>query len=70
MGEQLLRRLGVDFHELLYRWRPMLKYSVKIIYRSHLEITPTSLTCPPFPKDAFVTCSRSFETLALIHPSI
>jgi hypothetical protein len=31
VGEQLLRRLGVPFLELVYRWLPLLKYLVKIV---------------------------------------
>jgi len=38
MGEQLLRRLGVSFHELTQRQVKLLNYFVKIIYRTHLDI--------------------------------
>jgi len=39
VGEQLLRRRGVPFLELIYRRRPLLEYLLELIYRSHLEIT-------------------------------
>jgi hypothetical protein len=39
MREQPLRRLGVSFDELTRRWVILLNYFVKIIYRSHLDIT-------------------------------
>jgi hypothetical protein len=35
MGEQLLRRLGVSFHELTYGQVVLLNYFVKMLYRTH-----------------------------------
>jgi hypothetical protein len=40
IGEQLLGRLWVCFHELTQRQVILLDHFVEIIYRSHLDITP------------------------------
>src|SRR5215218_9630574 len=39
VGEQLLRRPGVPFLELIYHRRPLPEYLVELIYRSHLHVT-------------------------------
>ena len=41
MGEQLLRRFGVPFHDFTLRQVKLGNYLAKIIYRSRLEITST-----------------------------
>src|SRR5215203_670881 len=40
MGEELLGRLGVSFHELIQRLVILLKYFVEILFGSHLEVAP------------------------------
>jgi hypothetical protein len=41
MGEKVLHRLGVAFHELIPRELKLFEYLVKIIYASHFAITST-----------------------------
>jgi hypothetical protein len=48
VGEKLLYRLWVPFHELIARLLELFQHSVEIIYSSQLEITPI-LDAPSFP---------------------
>jgi hypothetical protein len=53
VGEQLLRRLGVPFLELIDCQLPLLEYLVKIVYLGHLENTSIvdASSFPPTPCD-------------------
>jgi hypothetical protein len=48
MGEQLLHRLGVPFHELTKRQVILLDQLVDIVHRGHLDITSV-VGIPTFP---------------------
>jgi hypothetical protein len=66
MGEHHLHGFGVPFGELAQRLLTLLKYLVEIIYRGHLEITP-SVGTSTFPKATplLFAAAKALKLLAL-----
>jgi len=69
MGEHHLHGFRVPLRELAQRWLTLLKYLVKIIYRSHLEIT-SSVGSSTFPKvtPLLLPAAEALRLLALYSP--
>jgi hypothetical protein len=66
MGEHHLHGFRVPFGELAQRLLTLLKYLVKIIYRSHLELT-SSVGTSTFPKATplLLPAAEALKRLAL-----